>query len=121
MEDKKEKGIPASSIKIKIENREFTLKFPNTGQFIDLEKAKVRYAEGYAMELSQTGNGFYARILIDAIATFSVLIPELVKEINLNSIFETDILFSKKLVKIYRDEVMPWYKEWTDLLTDIED
>ena len=114
------KQQPKDSITITIEKNEYIIKFPNTGVFLDLEREKIRLSGGYQAQLMDTNSGFMARMLGDAIATFTTLIPNLKSDLNVENIFETDIIFSKKLVKIYSQEFLPWYNDWIAILQDID-
>ena len=51
--------------------------FPNVGQLIDIANAKIRISNGNYKDYSTTASDLYTRGLVEAIATFSVLLPEL--------------------------------------------
>ena len=81
--------------------------------FIALESEKQRVSNSKYYEIATTWftNTMNAANLIDMIATFRVLIPEIEKSLSVS--FENlNVLDSKELLKIYMKEVSPWYQSW---------
>jgi hypothetical protein len=113
----KEKQLPAREIKISISGNTYNVKFPNNGQLIDIESRKVQLSGGTQKDLmlSQSPSAAQAFILIETIATFSILIPELKDNLNV-SILDLDPFRSKELVKQYTKVFYPWFKQWMDII-----
>lgn len=99
-----------------------TISFPNQGQFIDIESNKQLYSnkqyQGLALSNFSTAN--LAADLVDVIATYSVLIPDFQKRLNIKSISELDILQAKKLQYSFETEYLPWLTEWMEYLNNPE-
>lgn len=120
---KNEVKIPERTISIKIENKEYTINFPNTGELIDIETFKSSLSRGEYNKLSSpfaTPETFRSKLLIDMVATFSILIPNLRKDLG-KDISELDTARSIKILKnSYLKVFYPWYQTWTKFLSDIE-
>jgi glutamate/tyrosine decarboxylase-like PLP-dependent enzyme len=106
---------------VKIEGQTFAVTFPNAGQIIDIWNNQMmlsnnRYAE---MAQQQTRLSNFMVDAIDTIATFTVLIPELGKQLNAKAFTDLEPKKLKMLVAVYRKQFYPWYGEiLRDLLTD---
>lgn len=113
-----EKSLPKREITFKVQKNEYTIKFPNVGQLIDIEIKKATYSSGQYNTLS-SGNGmaYYASLLIDTIATFEVLVPELVKNMTIKTIAELDLDQSSELLAVYKDVYVPWFSEWLTIIS----
>lgn len=101
------------SIKITIDNQEYIIKFPNVGQILDIESMKTALSSGRYNELVKmnTKSSNWALDIIDSIATFSILIPQLREKLNVDSYTELDQFEAKKIVKPYIKTYYPFYKE----------
>lgn len=97
------------TLKIQILENEYVIKLPNTGDLIDMEMRKSRYV----MDNNYI-SGIFAEMLAKAIATFSVLIPELKKDLNIESFEKMSLKDSKVIVKVYRDQFLPWWNDWME-------
>lgn len=118
MEKENKKATPSKELVLRFENNSYTIKFPKTGEFISIEEKKGRYGTSITFG---DASSYYARLLVNTIATFEVLIPSLVKDLNIKDIFETDLIFAKKLMKAYTEQYLPWYDSWMNILSDFED
>ena len=111
----------SQEIDLVILDNKYTIKFPNNGQFIRIQTQRIRLSDGtYEELLLSSSDALYARFLIDAIATFTELIPSLNKDLN-KSIFELSLMESKSIVKAYTKTYLPWYNSWTQLIQLDED
>ncbi len=115
-----QKELPSLELVISILKNEYTLKNPDTGQFIDIEVKKVIIANERNDGLMARGTeeSIKASFLIDAIATFSILIPQLEKDINTTSIYRLTQLQSAQILQVYLKKVHPWLKEWQKVIND---
>lgn len=112
------KELPKDSIQINFENNTYIVKFPTTGQLIDIEVLKSRLSKGqYINLLSGTNDSLYSTALIDAISTFTVLIPDLEKDINFKSILDIPLTKMKLILQQYIEIYKPWYMNWMDIIT----
>jgi len=112
--------FPTPTLVINILQNEYTLKWPDTGQFIDIELKKVAYAK-------QQNDGLIAKasvesinvsFTIDMIATFHVLIPQLERDINTPSLFKLPLQQNAHLLNIYLRKIYPWLKQLYEAVND---
>jgi hypothetical protein len=110
----------AKSIKIKIQDNEYTIKFPNIGQIIDIESNKIGYSNGRYSQMARSGivSTNIALELVEMTATFSVVIPQFITDLRVTSLFDLDPIAAKELCKEYREKFVPWYSEWIMLLKE---
>jgi len=101
-------------INIEINGNAYAVKFPNIGQMIDIETKKAVYSGGEYNNLLQSSLVLpnLAASLIDAISTFTVLIPELKTNLTIDNIFELDMADGLKITKAYNEVFSPWYLQW---------
>lgn len=111
--------LPAKTIDLLILDHKFTVSFPNTGQFIDMQALKGRIASDNYNQLANSTDQYtgYAMLLTDMIATFNVLIPELKAKMNVSSILGLDMIDSAVLLGIYIKEWLPFFNGWMDIIT----
>lgn len=110
--------------KITLLGQEEIVAFPNVGQTLNIESLKSALTNGTYGDLVRmnTIDANFALDLTDAIATFSILIPNFNTKINVKSYTELDIVSAKKIVKTYKKEFFPWYNEiMTELKSFDED
>lgn len=113
--------LPSKSIDLVILDQKYTVQFPNTGQFIDIQSLKGRIADDYN-QLSNSTDQYtgYAMLLVDMIATFNILIPDLKKNMNVQSILTLSMIESKVLINTYIKTWIPFYSNWMDIITAAE-
>lgn len=110
--------MPSKSVTIVIRNNTYILNLPNTGQFIDIQALKAKISEGEYQGLdSGDGTAFYAKTLVDMIATYNVLIPELRNDINVKTISELSLVESRELLDTYVEVYLPWISNWMNIIT----
>lgn len=103
-------------IEIKILANTYKVNFPKTGQLIRIQTNKLLLGNGvYQDLLVASSDALYVRFLIDSIATFQILIPQLSKDLTVD-IMELDLMQSKEIVSAYTDQYLPWYNKWTKLV-----
>lgn len=105
-------------VEVKIENKTYTIEFPNVGQVMEIESKKIALGGGVYKGLVQAGtkSATYNLDLIDAISTFTVLIPELRKDLAVENFLDIDLFLGKKIVDAYNKQYYPWYKKIQDFL-----
>lgn len=118
MTEQKPKTLPASEVTINFKDQEYKLKMPDTGQFVDIELAKSNLSSnGYTGLFASTISADWARYYIDTVATFNVLIPQLVQDLNVKSILKLEMTDSIVLVKEYKKKFLPFYNQWMSIIT----
>ena len=95
----------------KIGQKQFTVKFPNVGQIIDLDAMKQalsgnRYG---SMAASGLASAYYALDLIDAIAFYQVVCPEVGRYYDIKNYAEMELDKIEDLMKAWKDEIQPWF------------
>jgi hypothetical protein len=112
------KQLPASEVEINFKGNKYKLSFPNSGQFADIELLKSSLSSNnYSGLFGSTLNAEWARYLIDTVATFNILIPDLNKDLNSKGVLELPLQESMLLVKEYKKTYLPWYNEWMTIIT----
>ena len=106
--------------KITIGERTFIAKFPNVGKMIDMETLKQaltgnRYS---ALATSTIKSMYFALDLVDAIVFYSICMKEVGKYFNVQNYTEMQIDEINLLLKVYQDQVKPWYEETLKQLND---
>lgn len=115
MENQKEAAqiqAPASKISVTIGPNSYDIKLPNNGQLIDIERWKIQLTSGTHKDmLFGRGPSQQAYLITEVIATLSVLIPDLSKDLNVKSLLELDMIMSKQIIKSYEDTIYPWLQQ----------
>lgn len=98
-------------IVLQVEGSEYKVSYPNTGQQIDIELMKAQIGAGNYDVLRFSQNPLFQRQadVIDMIATFSILVPDLKKNLNVKSFFDLPEEHTAKLLKVYEDQFIPWF------------
>jgi hypothetical protein len=109
---------PNRTLTVELNGNNYKLEFGNTGDLIDMETVKQKYANGHynSMANSRTAQSMYASFLIDAFATFSTLCPSMVEDLRVRTLRDLDLISGKKLVDLYMSKVLPWINEWMSVL-----
>lgn len=99
------------SVKLTVKNNVYNVDYPNTGQQIDIELLKAKIADGNYDALRFSNNPLFQLQAdkIDMIATFSILVPDLRKDLNVKSFFQLDEAASDELLQVYSQQFIPWY------------
>jgi hypothetical protein len=114
------KNAPSKGLKIEIKGNHYEITYPTTGQFIDIAVLKSKIANEYRSLASATDyNMGYAKVLVDMIATFNVLLPDLKKDLNINAILDLSLLESRQLLDPYIEIYLPWITEFLNMVTAI--
>ena len=83
---------------------DYIVKFPNVGQFIDIENSKMFLTNGKYVDMAISVLKIHAFQLdiIDTISYFSVLIPELKEHLGIKNWRDLDAETSKELSLAYK-------------------
>lgn len=110
--------LPQRTTKVKIGSNTYEVGFPNTGEFIDIEvlKAKISQENYSGLIFNPQSNAKYATLLVDMIAVFNVMIPELKNDLNVKHILSMSMVESKQLVSAYQKQYMPFFESWIEVL-----
>lgn len=107
---------------IKIFDNEYEVVLTN-GSLIDIEKVKIQLSGGThtAMGNSNTMASDRAYLTVEAIATFTILIPQLKKDLLVSSLLDLPLLRTKVLIKAYIEQFFPWFKTYLEEVNRDED
>jgi len=97
--------------KFTIGQKQFTAKFPNVGQIIDLDAMKQalsgnRYG---SMAASGLASAYYALDLIDAIAFYQIVCPEVGRYYDIRNYAEMELEQVNDLMTAWKEQIQPWY------------
>jgi hypothetical protein len=117
------KSFNLSNVKIiEIGGQKYELKYPSVGQIIDIDNKKMLLSNGeysnYVANPIKTRSLVWTLDLIDTISHFIVLIPNLPRELKLDSFLEVDPITAKELVRVYKQDFLPWYQELMKFIHD---
>ena len=110
--EKKVLPTPVPVLQVEIGPNTYDIKIPNNGQFIDIESRKAKLTDGtYSQMLFGGSPSQQAYLLTEVIATLTVLIPKLSKDLNVGSMLELDPIQTKQIVKVYTKQIYPWLSQ----------
>lgn len=121
MDKKVQKVMPSREIKVKIGIHSYSIKLPKNGQLIDIEVKKMSLTAGMHKDLALgLPSAVNAAVAVEAACTFSVLLPDLHKDMNVPSILDLDMIQSKPFIKAY-EQYYEWMGSWRKFLNDDEE
>lgn len=109
---------PPRELSIKVEDNSYVIKYPNTGQFLQIESMKISLTQDKynSMVTGSTVSSQMARYTTDMIAFLSVCCPQMKKDLKVDTFSELDAIANKKILSIYIKTILPWLFEWEELL-----
>lgn len=118
-QNKEEKPVQIEkSVVVKINGKNFVIEFPNIGQMMEIESKKTALSIGNYKDMISLGtkSSQFNLDLIDATATFSVLIPDLNVLFGVKTILDLSVLDGKRLVDSYNEFFYPWFKQIQEII-----
>lgn len=106
-------------LEFKIKGNAYKISFPNVGQYIDIQTTKMALSKNQygSMERSFLPVMQRALNMIDIESIFSILCPEMIKDLFPNGFNELGIKDYQELEKAYSEQVVPWWQEIENLFT----
>lgn len=100
----------------------YRVEYPNYRQHIQIESLKQRLTNDHYHSMNETRNAISDRVMtmIDCISHFTVLIPELEKDLNV-SLLDLSPIDSMPILKCFSNQFWPWFLEWEKYLQAPED
>ena len=97
--------------KFTINGLTFTAKFPNVGQLIDLESFKQALTNNRYGQMASSGvmSMYHALDLVDAIAFYQVVTPEVARRFDISNYSQMGLDEIKHLLEAYQKEIKPWF------------
>lgn len=105
----------SSKLTIEVNGYNYQVEFPNNKQFIAIQDAKAMLAKNYDSFKYMGVEASYAESLIDMQAHFSILCPQLIKDLA-KPIGDLNMLEGWELVKVYNNEFRSWYNKLLDFV-----
>lgn len=119
------------SIKIGNVDRNYKVKFPTVGQYIQVQSRQAELATPITSQSTQYLNMIMkgtiasntALDMVDMIAWFEICIPDLMKDTigDIKSIEDLDIFDVKPLLEAYKNIFLPWKESWEKIFYGVND
>lgn len=115
------KEMPSRELSFKHKDLDYKIKFPNTGQLMQISVMKANLSVGaYDIIASSDSMGdMFSQFSMDTISHLSVLCPELLKNLNVKTYSALELIDMKELVQIYMKQIHPWMNSWYEILNDL--
>ena len=96
--------------------RNYTVKYPNVGQFIDIASKENVLSRGTLKDMAFSDLSYQgdAYVYVKIIAFVEVMMPELVRDLKVNSLLELDPVDFQELTNMYFDKILKWLNEWKE-------
>lgn len=106
---------------LKIGSKEYTVGFPTVGEFYQIEAMKQTLSRGNytAMVTNPIASSQLALDMIDIEATLTVLCPDLIKDLKVDSISKLDVRDFKVIRDAYNTAIVPFFKEMMSMLSGV--
>ncbi len=115
--------ILQKNLVFKLDGNQYEIKFPNVGQYMDIENMRIGLTNGAYVDLIRTGlkSAHFQVDLVDAISVLYVLVPNLRGDLNVTNYNDLDVFTAKKIVNVYKRDIKPWFEGlMEELLKDEE-
>lgn len=108
-------------INLVIKGKDYEIKFPNVGQFRQIESNKAILSNGMYGQMTSTllKNSQSALNMIDVESTFRVLAPQLEKDMKCGY-KDLSLKDFSELYKVYKDQFLPWYTGILEMVNNPE-
>lgn len=114
--------FPHKEKEIVIKGNTYHVSFPNNRGLMAIYSRKAQLSkEMYdTLRYGLDANSRYVAMLIDAVSTFEVIMPEqFIKDLNIQSLLEGDVIAGASVVKAYQDQVQDWFGQWSDAIANV--
>jgi hypothetical protein len=105
-----------------VKGNNYTIKTPTAGQLWQIEEAKSIISNGHYGNVmsNRTFWSEYNLDNIDMFSYFSILCPDLMKDIKVDSWTELDPFDLEELKDAYRKQFTPWFTDFTTMLKKVQ-
>jgi len=99
---------------VQINGKNYTIKYPNVGQLIDISIQESTLSGGRMKDLILQGTIEHqdAYVTIKTIAFFDVMLPNLTKDLKVESLQQLDPVDFIEVNKAYWEHIEKWLDEW---------
>lgn len=97
-----------------LKGNSYSVRFPSVNDFIQIESRRMNLTNGtygYMLQSTLITSGL-ALDMVDMVATLTVLCPDIIKDLKVNTILELDLIDSKELMTAYNEQVKVWIEGW---------
>jgi len=105
-------------LNLQVKGNTYKVEFPTVGKFLDIESTKIKVSRneygGFIQSL--TRNSLKALDFVDMISYFSVLVPNLLKDLKSDSYLDLDVMDANELLTVYKENFNPWIESWLKVL-----
>ncbi len=117
-----EKNLPLKQIDFKLLDNNYPITYPNVRQFLQIESNKITFGNGAYGLLVRTATikSDMALEIIDTVSHLTVLIPDLKKDMKIDSLMDLSMVDMMEVVKAYSEQIRPWMKEWDNIINPDE-
>jgi hypothetical protein len=111
-------SLPSKKITIKLFDNSYEIQFPKNKELIKLERMKIEWSGGNQTQmLYGAASAGLASVLIEALCTFTVLVPKLIEDLQgVKTLFDLDPHESRELLDQYEKVYYPWFSEWMNII-----
>lgn len=101
------------SKKVTIGEKSFVVNFPNVGQMIDIESMKQSLTGNRYGSMASSGiaSMYMALDVVDTISFLTICVPDIAKYYNIQDYTTLPADKMNQYVKLYKDEILPWYNK----------
>lgn len=106
------------TLELKVKGNSYVVEFPNVGKFQAIESTKQVLSKGMYSSLLSTGtiSSIEALDMIDMESYFSILLPQLIKDLKCDNFSLLDLEDYIELKGIYMEQFIPWWNSILSLL-----
>lgn len=103
------------TLELNVKGNRYVVEFPNIGRFQQIESIKQVLSKGMYSSLLNTStiSSIEALDMIDMEAYFTVLVPQMVKDLKCDVMSDLGIEDYLELKQVYQKQFVPW---WNDIM-----
>lgn len=111
---------PETEIKIEIKESVFVIKYPTSGQMIDIAVLKAKLSDNQYSSLYYQSSieAPLALRLIDVYSFLTIAAPKVKETLTKKSFYELEAAEAIELVHVYEKQILPWYNKWTEYINN---
>lgn len=111
---------PSTTLSFEFKGKSFEIKYPNSGQMIDIAVLKAKLSDNqYTSLISQYSvEAPLAVKLVDAFSFLRVVCPSFIDNLATKSFYDLEVHESIEIVHAYDEKIFPWIESWTTYIND---
>jgi hypothetical protein len=98
---------------VEVDGKFHSINFPNVGQILKIRSLSLALSSNHYTQFVDSDMKIdnWTLLAIDTIATFSVLLPEIQKQLS-KDFLQMSPIEMNKFIKVYKGFYIPWYEYW---------